>query len=128
MSKATDTLKSTLGIANPVEAIKYAADRGVGPGVYVHYRSSDAQARIWSAWQVLRPGYKTDPANLATMDRQQKTISVTGDRAAKLEEAKKWAGARYGITEWDTIPGLPGEHFPKAVADLIKADLRTATN
>jgi hypothetical protein len=121
MSKSAEALRA-LGIVNPHEAIKYAAARGVGPGVYIHYRASDAQARIWSAWQVLRPGFRTDPRDLATMNRQQKTISVHGDRAAKLEEAKQWAGSRYGITEWDTIPGLPGEVFPKAIADLIKVE------
>lgn len=125
MSKAWDRLK-TLGIGNPVEAVQYAANRGVGPSVYVHYRSATPHARIWPAWQVLRPGYKTDRSNLATMDYQQWTLGVHGDRAARLEEAKAWASARYGIAEWGTIPGLPGEYFPKAVADLIKTDLKNA--
>lgn len=127
MSKAADILKATLGIANPVEAVRYAAERNVGPGVYVHYRPSSPQARIWSAWQVLRPGYRTDPSNASTVDYQQKTIGVNGDRAERLEEAQAWAAGRYKVTEWASIPGLPGEYFPKAVADLIKADLKAAT-
>lgn len=129
MSVAADKLKQALGIINPHDVIKYATARDVGPGVFLRYRAQDnGRGGLGAAWQVIRPGYRTDPG-ASIHDNYRKTFgrdSNGGTRETALVPAKTWAGARYGITDWDTIPGLTGAVFPKPVADLIKTDLKAA--
>ena len=128
-SKAWQTLKDRLGIVNPHGVIEYAKARGIGPGVFLDYRAQDlGRGGNSAAWQVFRPGYRTDPTT-SIHDQYRKTFktfSYDHSRKATCDAAKAWAGSRYGITEWGTVPGLPGTVFPKAVADLIKADLKAA--
>lgn len=120
---ALDDLK-LLDIFNPALAAKYAADHGIEYAVTVVYQPGAAYQS--AAWQVLRHGYRTD-RDAGHLRGFNKTFHIKGaGKAAAAEEAKVWAGERYGVTEWVKIPGLGGNWFPREVADLIKADVRAA--
>jgi hypothetical protein len=98
MSKLTEQL-GTVGIHN---AWGFA---GHG-NVYIGYTPGDSGRGGRSAnWQVIRPGYKTDPKG-PWYNNGYKTFSVYGrvDKEPKLNEAKQWVSERYGIKEWARTP------------------------
>lgn len=125
MSRVTAAQRSqALGIRNAyVLTMRYSNETGL-TGVYLSYRT--AQKGRWfrsAAWQVIRPGYRTDPEAHWT-DHGHKTFDVfrPGDqKGTRLAEAQEWAGARYGVTEWVKIPGFPGDVFPAEIAAWYKA-------
>lgn len=128
MSAASDRLRDKLRIYNPYGVVEYAAKLGVGPNIWINYRSATRGRGYHSAaWQVIRTGDKTDP-NGPWYNNGHKTFNVYARkyRTPQLEAAKAWAAQQYGIAEWATIPGLPGAWFPKTVADLVKAHVLNA--
>lgn len=127
MSKAATALAERLRIFNPHNASTFAGERG-GAGVYVTYRP-EQRGRVYTfaAWQVVRPGYKTDPGG-HWMDHGHKTFGVRSvqERSAVLEEALEWASRRYGVTDWEKIPGIRGTYFPAGDARIIRDALQEA--
>jgi hypothetical protein len=98
MSKLTDQLK-TLTIYNGWEF--------AGNGIpYIEYVGSD-NGRLtahYAYWHVIRPGFKTDPANFHRGWSKEFTVTCREEKAKALAEAQAWAGERYGITEWAKTP------------------------
>lgn len=96
-------------------------DRG---RVFVSYGPGDK----WFSprWQVVRPGFKTDP-DAHWKDNGHKTFYVwrRDEKAAQLEAAKAWAGEKYGITEWARSPfgGWGDAAFVKARTAELKAEM-----
>lgn len=127
MSAAADCLRA-LEIFNPHNACIFAAARG-GTGIYLDYRPQQpGRGFVTAAWQVIRPGFKTDP-NAHWQDRGHKTftVGIGGNRAEAEARARTWAGERYGITEWVKVPGLRGALFPAGDAQIIRDALKAAS-
>jgi hypothetical protein len=97
MSKFTEQLKQ-LKIYNSYD---YA---GKGQ-VYISYTCSGGGLGKVRVWQVIRPGFKTDP-EASWYDYGCKTFVVFGkvDKQEKLEEAIKWATLKYEINVWIKSP------------------------
>lgn len=78
-----------------------------GNGVpYISYQpATTGFGSIAARWHVVRPGFKTDP-DAWHFDFNNKAFTVMGrdQKQAQLEAAMKWAGDRYGITEWLKTP------------------------
>lgn len=111
---------------------EYAEATGNPVPVYVGYRTQESgRAYQSAAWQVHRPGYKTDPEG-HWRDYGDKTFNVfapmTVEKATKLEEAKAWASERYGVTAWartDRIAGATDCWFPVEVVEWLESEIRT---
>ncbi len=82
-------------------------------GVYIHHVAREGRTPFPSRWQVIRPGYKTDP-NASWYDHGRKTFTHSGgdSKKAAFAEAQAWAGNRYGIKNWKR----------NGVGDYINAD------
>lgn len=91
-------------------------------GVYISYRpQANGRAYHPAAWQIIRPGFSTDPDG-HWRDDGHKTFTVyapaTAEKQAKLEEAKAWVGEKYGYREWERtnrIEYATGDWFPAPV-------------
>jgi hypothetical protein len=112
-----------------VQPRAYARDHGA-PGVYIDYRPyQGGRASQSAAWQVVRPGFKTDPnGHWRDYGHKTFTVYVTEEKEARLAEAIEWATKRYGITEWVKGPaGFGGTYYvPKATYDVAMAALKAA--
>jgi hypothetical protein len=127
MTKTEEKLR-TVGIYNAHGVLtKYAEATGAAVPPAITYQTQELGRMFRCAsWRVIRPGFETDP-NAHWQDHKQKTFAAVypqTDKAPKLEEAKAWATARYGITEWVTIPGLRDTRFPIEVAAWVKQQLK----
>lgn len=120
MATAIEKLRF-LHIHNGHNASTVARDHG-GVGVYISYRpKKDGRAYQNAAWQVVRPGFKTDSDGF-WRDHGHKTFNVFApvEKEPQRVAAEKWASNRYGVSEWVKIPGLPGCLFPAQDAAIIK--------
>ena len=119
MSKLTEQYK-TLGIHNPHNFAGHG-------NVFIDY-TPNARGRMSRVanWRVYRPGFKTDP-DAHWMDNGNKRFSVWGRgthsevKAQKLQEAKDWASAKYGIKEWAKTPfgsWMDAEFVKARIAEL----------
>lgn len=125
MSKASDALREALNVVNGHDVAKLARTAGL-PDVYLTYHPNEYGRRgRFARWAVVRPGFKTDPT-AHWEDRGCKTFTVyeRDHKPVQLAEAKAWAGERYGVEAWATIPGLPGYVFPASVVAHVKAALK----
>jgi hypothetical protein len=107
-----------VGVVNP-----YLFADAEGAQVYVTYRpQKTGRAYQSAAWQVVRPGYRTDPGG-HWRDVGHKTFSVyrRDQKAAQLDAAKAWADAQFGVTEWAKTPF--GTWMDKAFVERRLADL-----
>lgn len=95
--------------------------------VFISYRPQDTgRAYQSAAWQVIRPGFKTDPEG-HWRDYGHKTFMVHGreNRQGQLDEAIKWANGRYyGDIEWVKDPF--GDYQTKATIDAMNAVIESA--
>lgn len=91
MEKLTKSKLRERGIVNC-----YDFCRAGGGRVWLNYRSRDKVRR--AAWQVIGVGFATDP-KAPWFDYGCKTF-----RGKIADEAKRWAGERYSITEWVRDP------------------------
>ena len=132
MPTQTELLRS-LRIFNPYDAATFASRRG-GAGVYIAYRPQQTgRAYQPAAWQVIRPGFRTDPDS-HWRDGLNKTFVVfeprpgshMSDKELQRAAAEEWASDRYKVAGWVKIPGVPGALFPDQDAAIIKAAVREA--
>jgi len=111
---------------NTYEAAKAAREAGK-PDIAICFRGRNGHRDVTpSGWQVIRPGFKTDPDG-AWYFQHNKTFS--GGRAddAVLQQAKDWATSKYKLTgEWVKIPGFRGDWFPAESVSAIKATQKEA--
>jgi hypothetical protein len=113
---AKETLRY-LGITDPDSLAKWAKSKGL-LGVYIFFRARTTY--MSGAWQVVRPGYKTDPNTLAT-NLGRKTFKFEGLREKHLAEqrAKDWADNEFGgghSIGWWRIEHFGPNLFPESVA------------
>lgn len=115
-------LREHLFIGNTADLVKRTE-----AGIYLSYRTQQlGRAYQSAAWQVLRPGYKTDPGG-HWQDHGQKTFSVYQPREEKdavLEQAKAWVSERYGIKGWERTPF--GDYVPAGTMAKVDALLAEA--
>jgi hypothetical protein len=107
---------------------EYARDTGKPVPPYIWYRRVlPGRGYQPAAWQVIRPGFRTDPDGY-WRDHGHKTFTVYSrdDRIAKGEEAKEWASKQYGIAEWKKTTRLQthGALFPAYVVDWIETKIK----
>lgn len=97
-----------------------------GMSVYVAYTgASTGRAARSARWQVIRPGYRTDPKG-HWLDGYNKTYTVSGraDKESKRMEAIAWAAARYRIEgDWERDPW--GCYHPPGALEAAAANKRT---
>lgn len=97
-----------------------------GKGVYVAYIPTDrGRGGHGAYWQVIRPGYKTDPGG-PWYNHGHKTFNLwrREEKEAKRLEAIAWASERYGITgEWQRDPW--GDYHPPGALEAAAANKRT---
>lgn len=75
-----------------------------------------------SCWQVIRPGYRTDPNAVGWMQgRKTFTFLSNKDRAVAERNARDWASAHFGVDEWVKIEGMTSAVFPAPVGDALQA-------
>lgn len=122
MSKITEALR-THGIFNPHALLKEARSQGLHD-VYIEYSPAErGRGHRAARWQVIRPGYKTDPDG-HWMDHGHMTFSVWrgAEKAEKKKDAILWASKRYNIPveDWVVCPGFPGVLVPSEVATFAK--------
>lgn len=105
MSKTIDQLRA-VRVFNDHEFFNGDGPRGQ---VFLSYTSDTGRGGRGRYWHVHRVGHKTDPdghwhhyGNKA-FSAYAVRDGMTG-RAAALEDAKAWAGERYGIIEWARTP------------------------
>lgn len=138
MSKAADELRE-IQIFNGHDVVRlwvaYRTAEGLPslPGVFLYYRPQQpGRGYHPAAYQVMRPGYNTDP-DAFWRDNKTKTFTLFArdERSQALLAAQQWANERYpalrtesGEIEWATIPGMPGDLFPVQTAQWLKAELK----
>lgn len=122
MSVTTDRspLRRLCGVVNAWDAVKKAQALGyTGSDVILSYRQpTGGRGSISAAWQVCRPGWKTNPKG-HWQDYGHQTFHihhVREDKPVVLEKARAWAIERYGDQGWAKLPGMTG-------SDLFPADL-----
>lgn len=123
-----------LHVINSYSLLKtYARETNQPMPVAVSYRpQGDRRSMISAAWQVIRPGYETDPTG-HWMNNKTKTFTVYGDKADRLIEAQQWAQEHYGVTQWAKTNRLrvgSGDWFPVEVINWLEAEIaarRTAS-
>lgn len=118
MSAVKDKLRARR-ILNTQQLVReYAAATG-RPGVYVSYQGRfNERSPIGPRWQVVRPGFKTDPA-AGWYDYGCKSFPCTGYGRFAPERiaAIGWASERYRypISDWADSPLSAQESVPGAV-------------
>lgn len=127
MSKANDRLRA-IGIHNSWEVMTRAARDGLKEDVWIYYQpGTTGRSSRTARWVVDSTSQKTDPGG-HWMDYNRKVFPTYGgvkERPEKLTEALMWVADKYGITDWEKIPGVYGTAlFPKSVADHIKSLLK----
>lgn len=73
-----------------------------------------------AAWQVIRPGYQTDPS-APKRDRGHKTFTYDSvDEKNRAEtRARAWAANEYEIFDWRRIQGFGTSLFPVSVVEEL---------
>ncbi len=125
-----DALRA-IGIFNGHNAMTAAKAAGYdGPDILLTYAPTDTGRGGRSAyWRVSSLSHKTDPDG-HWQDYGHKTFTVWGTgthaeiKTRTLKSAQEWAAARYGVTEWAKVPGLPGYLLPVQAAAVVKGLLR----
>lgn len=90
-----------------------------GGKIYIWYRARGVyRSGITPGWMVSGINFKTDPVGHWLNNGNKKFSGFPKPRAEWLEDAKKWAGEKYGITEWERDPF--GDWQDKRVMDAIR--------
>lgn len=118
MKKLTKKILNKHGMHNPCNVCVEG-----GGKVCIDYIAWDSVSRNSSGWKVWGNGFKTDPDAHWQEYGSKKFLVMRGgpsseDGKAKLEETKRWASRRYGITEWEKDPF--GGWQDKRVMDRIR--------
>jgi len=96
-----------------------------GKGVYVAYTPQITGRMSRSAkWQVIKPGFKTDPDGHWTHDGH-KTFSVSRreDKEGNRLAALAWASEQFSIKEWEKDPW--GDYHPQGTLEAAQASALT---
>ena len=140
MSKARDRLREVRlpgarshGIANDYDVMYIADAAGLPPVCVAYHAAVTGRGGEGAKVQVHHLHHDTDVGNPKAhwRDYRRKTFTLfrypgraPEQRKAAVADAQAWASERYGVGEWDTVPGLTGAWFPRDVAALVRAALR----
>lgn len=132
LSKAEQALRA-IGIINTWDVVKRYGEahpeheRGHDVVLCRRLDTSRKRGGQAGAWQVCRPGYKTNPSGHWT-DHGHKTFGVYGRsvHTEALQQAREWATERYGDQQWERLPGIRHDLFPAPVVAWVKAQQRAA--
>jgi hypothetical protein len=106
------------GLSTPTDLALWARRRGL---LSVYLKFSPAPDRSSeSVWQVIRPGYDTDPED--TKHLGIKTFAAQGnvERILSLQDALVWLSITYGVDKWVSISGFPNTLFPIDTAKELR--------
>lgn len=113
------------GIFNSHDVMTVAKEAGLLPVSVCFSPQETGRSYRAANWRVYCLGMKTDPTAHWT-DYGNKTFGIS--RRNSQEEARQdalaWATEKFGVQEWDTIPGLRQKYFPKDVAALVKTEIK----
>lgn len=120
------------GVVNSYDLIRaYAEATGTEVLPYIAYRRQvTGRGYKSAAWQIHRPGFKTDDGpNPHWRDYGNKTFNVFSrdQKQPQLEAAKAWVAERYGITEWAPTAKArttSGDVFPAQVVEWFHAEIK----
>lgn len=73
-----------------------------------------------SYWQVVRPGYETDPDDSAHMGNKAFPATTTAERVLALQDAVTWLSLTYGVEQWVGVAGFPNCLFPIDTARALR--------
>lgn len=139
MGKLTESLRP-FRIFNAYQFYAGGTDQKTGAPnetgrVFISYRPQGVGRDMTvAAWMVYRVGYKTNPDGPGydhgnksfTLPNAGMDVTLKERKAEALAEAQKWAGEKYGISEWAKDPyGSYGEaEFVKARVKELKAAVK----
>lgn len=107
-----------LGLYTPELVALWARKHGL---LSVYIEAYPVHGVFPACWQVVRPGYKTDP-NAAGWMRGRKTfIFLSGkDKLTSEQNARNWASAHFGVEDWVRIEGFANAVFPASVGEALQ--------
>jgi hypothetical protein len=112
---------ATIGVRTPRDLALWARQRGV-LSVFLAY--TPVQHPYPAAWQVVRPGYDTDPlAEPWQQGRKTFCVYTVNDRSSAEQAARVWASVTYAVDRWVKIDGLGKTLFPDTVAIALRPHL-----
>lgn len=112
---------ASIGVLTPRDLALWARKRGV---LSVYLAFTAARFPHPPAWQVIRPGYETDPlAEAWQQGRKTFCVYTVGDRTAAEQNARLWASVHYAVDRWVKIDGLGKTLFPDTVAIALRPHL-----
>lgn len=134
-----------LGLVNVHDLLlAYAYDTGqpVPPAVCYRQQMTGLHASQSAAWQVIKPGVRTNPHG-HWMDQYQKTFIIHSrdERRARLNDALAWAAQQYDVREYVRPDGevswawrrvqraqlrISGDYVPAAVIEWLERRLASA--
>lgn len=130
-AKITRKRLNEAGFVNDHDLATAAATLGL-VGVFVDYRPpEDGRITIAAAWQVIRPGFQTDPkAHWSDYGRKTFTIpwgQVREQKDSMRSEAIAWASQRYRLDPEDWLPSPFGRGSGWFPGPVLRAVLEAVT-
>ena len=104
------------GIATPTDLALWARRRGL-LSVFLQFLSASGSD---SSWQVIRPGFETDPEDTQNLGNKTFPASGLAERLLSLQNALVWLSFTYGVEKWVSIAGLPNTLFPIDTAKALR--------
>lgn len=105
------------GITSPTDVALWARRRGL-LSVYLQFVSSNSSS---SYWQVVRPGYETDPSDVQHLGNKTFPATNLPERLLALQDALTWLSITYGVESWVAIAGFPNTLFPIGTAKELRS-------
>lgn len=112
-----DILKE-LGIIDAETLCKWARSKGL-LGLYIEFRPHTTF--LPGAWQVVRPGEKTDPNTIAVnRGRKTFTYNTLSEKHVAERAARDWTNFHYSNKDWRRIEGFGPNLFPLSVVEELE--------
>jgi hypothetical protein len=126
MTSTKDKWK-TFGVSNPHNLVSLYATETGNVGVFLHKSTNDGSRLMTGVphgYQVIRPGFKTDPEGPWT-NHGHKTFYAGRDWGQAFQEAVAWATERFNLSgEFVPITGFGTARFPVEVATWAKNKIK----
>ena len=106
------------GLSTPTDLALWARRRGL-LSVYLQYVSAPGTGAE-SSWQVIRPGFDTDPEDTKHLGTKTFPSSGNAEKILALQDAMVWLSLTYGVDKWVSISGFPNTLFPIDTAKELR--------